>query len=252
MSMSDLQPCQKTVTANRTPKYVAIRRWLSAHIAAGDFARGEQLPSEHELMAQFGCSRVTVRQALDDLRRIGAIESQRGKGYFVSRLTAIHNLQRLQSFGEIMAPFGVETRSDVLDMMEKPANREVADALSLETGETVTRIERLRIAGDTIVSLDVSFFPVDIGRRLTTLDLAKEDVFVLLERQLDTELGFADLTIDVVPASDYQAALIGVKPKEQVLRIRRLTHDSTGRGIDYERIYARLDAMQFRARLGRW
>jgi GntR family transcriptional regulator len=252
MIMQDLQPCRKQQAASRTPKYVAIRRWLSSRIAAGTFARGEQLPSEHELMAQFGCSRVTVRQALDDLRRVGAIEAQRGRGSFVSRLTAVHNLQRLQSFGEIMAPLGVETRSDVLNVIEKPASREVAAALALDSGETVTRIERLRIAGGAILSFDVSFFPLDVGQRLTKLDLEKEDIFVLLESRLDTELGFADLTIDVVPASDYQAGLIGVKPKEQVLRIRRLTHDSTGRGIDYERIYARLDAMQFRARLGRW
>ncbi|NJM34173.1 MAG: UTRA domain-containing protein, partial [Rhodomicrobium sp.] len=125
-------------------------------------------------------------------------------------------------------------------------------ALGIAIGEPVTRIERLRIAGGTIVSLDVSFFPVDIGRPLSKLDLKGEDVFVLIERQLDTELGFADLTIDVVPATGRQSELIGVETGDQVLRIRRLTHDSTGRGIDYERIYARLDAMQFRARLGRW
>lgn len=238
--------------ASRTPKYVTIRKWLSCQIAAGTFARGEQLPSEHDLMARFGCSRVTVRQALDDLRSVGTIEAQRGKGYFVSRLTAVHNLQRLQSFGEIMAPLGVETRSDVLDIVEKSASREVAAALDLSPGETVTRIERLRIAGGTIVSLDVSFFPLDIGQRLSKLDLAGQDIFLLIEHQLDTELGFADLTIDVVPASKHHSELLGVRTGEQLLRIRRLTHDATGRGIDYERIYARLDAMQFRARLGRW
>jgi GntR family transcriptional regulator len=203
-------------------------------------------------MEQFHCSRVTVRQALDNLRRSGMIDSQRGKGYFVSRLTAIQDLQRLQSFGEIMAPLGVETSSDVLDIDQREASGDVADALKIRPGTSVTRIERLRIAGNTVVSLDVSFFPLDVGERLTKLDLEREDIFVLLERQLQIELGFADLTIDIAPASDRQANLLGVKPKDQVLRIHRLTHDTSGRGIDYERIYARLDAMKFHARLGRW
>lgn len=250
--MQQLQPCAKDPPASRTPKYVAIRKWLSGQIATGAYARGEQLPSEHELMARFAVSRVTVRQALDDLRQLGAIESFRGKGYFVSRLTAVHNLQRLQSFGEIMAPLGVETRSEVVELAEQPANREVATALGLAVGEPATRIMRLRIAGGTIVSLDVSFFPVHIGRRLAKLNLEHEDIFVLLERELDTELGFADLSIDVAPACERHAKLLGVRANEQLMRIRRLTHDSTGRGIDYERIYARLDALQFRARLGRW
>lgn len=250
--MQDLQPIAKPHGLAKQPKYATIQQWLSGQIAAGTFARGEQLPSEHDLMGQFSCSRVTVRQALDNLRRSGTIESHRGKGYFVSRLTAVHNLQRLQSFGEIMAPFGVETFSDVLDVTQTAASREVSDALSLTPGGEVTRIERLRIAGGTVVSLDISFFPLDIGKRLAQLDLQNQDIFLLLERQLDTELGYADLTIDVVPALQRQAALLGVQPNDQVLRIRRLTHDATGRGIDYERIYARLDAMQFRARLGRW
>jgi GntR family transcriptional regulator len=250
--MPDPQSCLIERDTPRLPKYAVIQKWLSGRIAAGVFARGEQLPSEHELMARFDCSRVTVRQALDNLRRHGMIASQRGKGYFVSRLTAIQDLQRLQSFGEVMAPLGVDTSSDVLDIGEEDAGSDVAEALKIASGAKVTRIERLRIAGGTVVSLDISFFPVDVGERLTKLDLKNEDIFVLLERQLGTELGFADLTIDVAPASKRQANLLGVNPKDQLLRIHRLTHDANGRGIDYERIYARLDAMKFHARLGRW
>lgn len=230
---------------------MAIRKWLSRQIAAGAYAQGAQLPSEHELMARFAVSRVTVRQALDDLRRRGAIEAQRGKGYFVSRLTAVHDLQRLQSFGEMMAPLGVETRSELVALIEQPASGEVAAALRIAAAAPVTRIERLRIAGGTTISYDVSFFPTDIGQRLAALDLEREDIFLMLERRLCIELGFADLTIDVVPASDRQGRLLAVLAGEPVMRIRRLTHDSTGRGIDYERLYARLDALQFRARLGR-
>jgi len=250
--MQDLKARPTTRQTTRTPKYVIILNWLSGKIAAGAFARGEQLPSEHDLMARFGCSRVTVRQALDQLRRSGTIESHRGKGYFVSRLTAVHDLQRLQSFGEVMAPFGVDTCSDVLSVQECAADTEVYQALDLPPCDPVTRIERLRIAGGTIVSFDISFFPLDIGRGLAELDLQNQDIFVLLEGELRTELGFADLLIDVVPAPALQAKLLGASTGEQLLRIRRLTHDATGRGIDYERIYARLDAMQFRARLGRW
>jgi GntR family transcriptional regulator len=124
--------------------------------------------------------------------------------------------------------------------------------LDLPAGELVTRIVRLRIAGGTVVSLDTSFFPVDVGRQLTKLDLESQDVFLLLEGRLGIELGYADLRIDVVAASEREASLLGVSPAEQVLRIRRLTHDACGRGIDYEWLYARLDAMQFHARLGRW
>jgi GntR family transcriptional regulator len=242
-----------TVPAQRkkAPKYLAIRNWLADGIGRGEFARGAQLPSEHDLMARFQVSRVTARQALDDLRRLGLVESRRGKGYFVSRLTAVHSLERLQSFGEMMAPLNVATHSDVIELLETPATKEVAAALQIAPATPVTRIVRTRLAAGHAISLDISFFPSDVGRQLMGLDLAREDIFLLLERRLGIELGYADITIDVVPVEPRHAKFLGATAAEPVLRIRRLTYDNDGRAIDYERIYARLDALKFRVRVPR-
>lgn len=241
----------RKAVAGRTAKYAVIRDWLSGRIAAGDFKDGEPLPSEHDLMGRFTVSRVTARQALEHLKKRGQIESRRGKGYFVRRPQAIARLEWLESFGEMMAPLGLGTRSNVVELMEVPATKEVADALAITVRTPVTRIVRQRIAGDATLSLDVSFFPLDIGRRLSILDLGREDVFVLLENKLGMELGFADLTIDVVEVDPRHARFIGAKARENVLRIQRLTFDNDGRPIDYERIYARFDAMKFKVRVPR-
>lgn len=236
----------------RTPKYVVIRDWLTDRILGGHFARGEQLPSEHELMTQFSVSRVTARQALNSLREFGLIESRRGKGYFVRQLTAVQQLERLEGFGEIMAPLGVETRSDVIELLEIPAtDRSVVKALGVESGSPVTRIARLRLAGGVAMSLDVSYFPVGIGRRLATLDLARTDIFSLLEDRLDIELSYADLEIDVTPADARHASFLGVATGNPVIRIRRLTHDVNGRPIDFEYLYSRIEMLRFQARITR-
>ncbi len=236
----------------RPSKYLAIRDWLAARIADGDFCNGAQLPSEHDIMARFSVSRVTARQAFDDLRRLGLVESVRGKGYFVRRFTAVHDLLRLQSFGEMMAPLGVATHSKVLELGEISAPPDAAGALRLEPGAPVLRAARARLAGGTVISVDVSFFPADIGRELVKLDLVSNDIFVLLEKTLSIELGFAELTIEVAPAPAEYARHIGVSEADDVLRIRRLTHDTAGRPVDFEYLYARLDAVQFRVRSARW
>ena len=236
----------------RQPKYAAIRDWLAQRIASGEFSCGEQLPSEHDLMTRFDVSRVTARQALDDLRQRGVVESRRGKGYFVQRMKVLQSLERLQSFGEMMAPLGLETHSKVIELLEVPATKEVAEALRIEPGTVVTRLARQRIAGGSALSLDISFFPLDIGRRLMVLDLSHEDVFHLLERQLGVELGYADLTIDVVAAEARHAPHLGAEVGAQVMRIRRLTVDDNGRPVDYERLYSRLDAVVLQLRVPRW
>ena len=246
-----LGPREKPGKPAKAAKYVVIRDWLAERISAGDYSRGEALPSEHALMERFSVSRVTVRQAFDQLRRRGQIESRRGKGYFVARPQAVARLERLQSFGEMMAPLSLATRSNVIELMEVPATREVSQALGISMHTPVTRIVRQRIAGDAILSLDVSFFPLDIGRKLSQLDLTREDIFLLLERKLGIELGFADLTIDVVEVDKRHAPFLGSEIGENVLRIQRLTIDNDGRPIDYERLYARFDAMKFKLRVPR-
>lgn len=237
--------------APSVPKYAVIRDWLAKRIEGGAFGTDQPLPSEHELMQRFAVSRVTARQALDLLKKSGQIESRHGKGYFVRRPQVVARLERLLSFGEMMAPLGISTRSTVVELMEVPATREVAEALRLETRTPVTRIVRQRIAGDTTLSLDISFFPTDIGRNLAVLDLERKDVFLLLESRLGIELGYADLVIDVVEIDPRHARFLGAKTGENVLRIQRLTIDNNGRPIDYERLYARFDAMKFKVRIPR-
>lgn len=236
----------------RARKSTAVRDWLAGAIADGVYGRGEQLPSEHELMERFNVCRATVRQALQALCRPGIIQAHQGKGYYVSRLKAVSNLERLQSFGEMMAPLGIATRSNVIELSEVAACKDVAAALAVAPNTRVTRIVRTRIAGGTVVSLDISFFPVEIGRPLAKLDLANNDIFLLLEQQLGLELGYADLEIDSVECEAPHAAHLGVAEHEAVLRMRRLSRDGCGRAIDYEHIYARLDALRFRLRVARW
>ncbi|MEO1420978.1 MAG: GntR family transcriptional regulator [Pseudomonadota bacterium] len=252
--MTQLRPeaTKATHGSARTLKYEVIRNWIAERIASGEFACGAQLPSEHDVMAQFQVSRVTARQAFDALRQSGLVTAHRGKGYFVARLRADASLERLQSFGEMMAPFGIETSSNVLELVEAPANESVAAALGIEAGEIVTRLVRSRLAGHTVVSLDISHYKLVLGRRLMTLDLANRDVFLLLEEKIGVELGYADVTLEVVPISASYAPILDVTTGQPVTRLERNTFDNSGSTVASEEIFARLDAMRFHARIPRW
>ena len=212
-----------------TPKYLRIRDSLMDRILSLDLKRGDKLPSENDLVRQFGVSRVTVRQALEALRTEGIVESHHGKGWFLRRLRAVQNLGRLQGFGEMLAPMGVRVSSTVLDLSECAAPEAVADALGLPKDTSAVRIARLRIAGGRVMSYDLSYFPADIGRRLIQEDLARQDIFVLLERALGISLGFADVTIEVAPADDDPAGRLNIPPGTLIFKLTRLTHDRRGR-----------------------
>ncbi len=233
------------------PKYIRIRDWLMDRILSAGFAHGDKLPSESDLVRQFDVSRVTVRQALAALRADGIIESRQGKGWFLRRVRAVQNLGRLQGFGEMLAPMGVDARSEVLDLTERAAPAAVSSAFGLPDGSNVVRIARLRLAGGRVMSYDLSYFPPDIGRRLLEQDLARQDIFVLLERALGMQLGFADVTIEVAPAEDDPARRLGVAAATPIFKLTRLTHDRRGFPIDFEYVYGLLETHLFKVRVPR-
>ena len=233
-------------------KYVAVRDSLRDEIVRGVFSEDDKLPSESELEARFGVSRVTVRLALDDLRKAGLIESRQGKGYFVRRLQVVQDLGRLQGVGEIMAPLGIDVRSEVIEQSELPASAEVQRNLGVERGAPVIRISRIRIVGGAALSYDVSHFPIEIGRKLMRLDLGRVDIFALLERELGIEIGYADISLNVVTADEVLAHRLGIANGDPLVRIVRLTYDRLGKPIDFEHLYARPDSFQFRVRGPRW
>lgn len=67
----------------------AVVRALTDALRSGSLSLGQRLPPERDLATQFGVSRPVLREALDQLRRVGVLESRRGNGggVFVRSLT---------------------------------------------------------------------------------------------------------------------------------------------------------------------
>lgn len=235
----------------RVIKYVAIRNHLLGQILSGALAPGAQLPSEHEIMARFGVSRVTTRQALDMLRAEGRVEARRGKGYFVRAMPATAELERLQSFGEMLAPLGVPLGAEVIEISEVTPPPEVAQALGLAPIETAIRLVRTRQAAGATVSVDESFFPLVLGRKLIQQDLSRRDVFMLLEERLGIVLSHAQLTLDVTTPPEALARLIGLQPGEAAFTLTRVAHDRRGVAIMVQASYARPGLLRFHIRATR-
>jgi GntR family transcriptional regulator len=236
--------------ASHAPAYLQIRDRLLELIRCGTYRPYDRLPSEAELVRRFGVSRVTVRQALEALRKCGAVQSLQGKGSFVCMPKIVHETPALLGFHEAMEGRGYATGSTVLSVCERTAAHEVAEALHLKRRASVLEVRRLRCVNAEPVSLDVSHFPVDVGAKLLSQDLTG-DIFPLLEQRCDVPLGRADVSIEAVPCDAATAPVLQLEPREPVLLIRRLTWSTTGRPVDYEHLYCRGDAWQYRLQLNR-
>lgn len=232
------------------PLHTQIREALRRQILDGTYPPHSQMPSESQMMGSFGVSRITIRQALGDLQKEGLIFKVMGKGSFVAKPKAFQTLSRLQGFGEAMAPSGHETYSRLLGAREIEADAVVAQRLGLREGAAVYELRRLRFLNREPISVDVSHFPPGIGRRLAQEDLATRDIFAILENDLGHHLTHADLQIEAICAEAGLARLLGIAESAPLLRIERLAW-AGGNPIDFEYLYYRGDAFQYRLRVER-
>lgn len=241
------------VTQDRDlPKYAVVRDWLARRISAGDLAPGSRLPSENSLVQKFGVSRVTVRHALESLKKTGMVESHQGQGHFVRGVKADLDLRRLQGLGEALVPGDVTATARVLGRAKVRASRQVRQALNLRAAAPVTVVRRLRLADARPVCHEERFFPEDVAGSLTDQDLEAEDISARLERNRGVAVAFGDVVMDMVAASPRIAQLLQLEPGATVVRTEQVNVDVTGRPTDFCIRHAVADAFRYRTRVGRW
>jgi GntR family histidine utilization transcriptional repressor len=65
------------------PLYGRIKTHLLSRIQSGEWQDGAKIPSEHELMATIGASRMTIHRALRELQQEGHLRRVQGLGTFI-------------------------------------------------------------------------------------------------------------------------------------------------------------------------
>ncbi len=233
------------------PLYSQLKDLLRARILDGTYPALSRMPSESELGAAFAVSRITVRQALGDLQKEGLIFKIHGKGTFVAKPKAFQNVSTLQGLGESMRQMGYEVINRLHSVKHIPASVLVAERLKAEEGAPVTEIKRVRLVNREPISLEVTYVPAHLGERLEKADLVTRDIFLILENDCGIALGHADLAIDAILADDDLTRALNVEEGAPIMRIERLTHDADGTPLDFEHLYYRGDAFQYRLRIDR-
>jgi GntR family transcriptional regulator len=236
---------------HETPLYSRVETVLASEIADGDLKVGDQLPTEDNLIARFGVSRITIRRAIQNLVSRGLVEIRRGKGTFVAAPKITQELRELSGFVEDMHALGRKPTARVISKEIVTADANVASHLALTKGEHVVRIRRVRLADGIPLSFDETYLPLEIGKKIITNNLKVEPIFSLLERKYGVPLIEAEYKLDAVAAETEVAKALKVKIRSPIFRIERTSYSKGSRPVDYERLYYRGDLVQFVTRLVR-
>jgi len=119
------------------PPYARVKQYLKDALEAGRWAPGAQMPSEAELVAQFGVSRMTVHRALRELQDAGLITRLQGVGTFAAQLNRVSSTLTINDIQEEIHKRGHRHDATVHLKRAESAPAALAQRLGLNPGDTV-------------------------------------------------------------------------------------------------------------------
>ncbi len=107
-------------------RYAEIKTYLAQAISSGRLAPADRLPSESDLVGQFGVSRMTVNRALRELKDEGLITRHAGVGSFVAERALGSHFIEVRNIADEIRERGHEHRAVVLKNAAQAAKAEDA------------------------------------------------------------------------------------------------------------------------------
>jgi GntR family transcriptional regulator len=181
---------------------------------------GDAIPSERNLVSRLGVSRVTVRQAIADLVDAGVLQRVHGKGTYVTG-PQVDSRLHLTSFSREMRDRGLRPATVVLSAEALPAEEDVAQALHVEPGEEVIRVERLRTADGTPMAHEIGYYPSALFPGL--LDRELGSLYDVFASDYGIPVTSGEQTIRAESADAQQARVLGIPKRAPLLVQERIT-----------------------------
>ncbi len=229
------------------PLYLQLHRRISEAIASGRLAPGDSLPSERDVAAMTGLSRVTVRKGIEALVASGQLVQRRGSGTFVApKVERLEQaLSLLTSFTEDMARRGRSVESRWIGRgLHAPAPEEVM-SLGLGAGDRVARLERVRISDAVPLAIERASLPASI---LPNPEVVESSLYeVLAASGMRPVRAVQRVSAANLGARD--AELLGVPPGVAGLKIERVSYLPSGKVVEFTRSLYRGDAYDFAVEL---
>ena len=222
------------------PLYLQISNILKDKIIKREYEQGDRIPSEKELQELYDVSRITARQAIQELEQDNMVKRGRGKGTIVTYQPCIDEyLNTIRSFTDEMKERGMKPGSKDVKISLQKADSFLSRIFGVMEDSFLYFLERVRTGDGQEIVYFQSYFTIDTNLPLEE-DKKIESVYAVLK-----EKGIIPVHVDeqfdcLMPSAHVQRKL-GMKEGVPVLRRKRISYNSKGKAIEYTIGYYRGD-----------
>ena len=229
----------------KEPLYSVIANRAEELIRSGAWADGSRIPPERELCRMLGVSRVTLRQALQEVEERGLITRHQGRGTYVTAHRVEADVSGSFTLAAALRSRGLTLATRVVSVGIIAAARHVANDLQCEVGDQVVRLERVRSLDGEPLLLEVAHLPVRRFPGLETKEFATRSLYQILRDDYRCVVSVANESFEPVVAAPAEAALLGLPRNSLALLIRRVTSTGDGDPVESNHALLRGDRCRF-------
>jgi GntR family histidine utilization transcriptional repressor len=201
--------------------YCRVKQFLKHGLEQGRWPPGALMPSEAELTAQFGVSRMTVGRALRELKSEGLIERVQGVGTFAAQLHRVSSRLSIRDLHEEITARGNRHEAVVHLAREESAPVELAYQLGLRPGAPVYHSLIVHLENSMPLQCEDRYVNPACAPGYLDVDFTRTTpTYYLLEV---APLWEAQYSIQASAPTPQEAQLLGIEPRESCLIVVRRT-----------------------------
>lgn len=234
----------------KNARYKELYRALKADILSERYPKGAFLPAERELMELYHASRTTVRHAVALLRDEQLVEATQGRGTQVvlerslkNSFSLFHNVTDVSNSFTAEGEAQVSTQGGIVNIV--PADGEVAQALEVQEGEPVYRMERLSLINGVPFTYQTNYLRCklvpDFEKYSGQIDQL-HNLYQFLEKRYRIVFSTGRETISAVAAGLFDARMLDVEIGTPLLLLKRKAYCKQGT-LEYAKLLTRPDAI---------
>jgi GntR family transcriptional regulator len=210
---------------------------------------GAAIPSERQLSADLGVSRLTLRAALDDLAREGYLVRRRGSGTYVQHPKISQELT-ITSFSDDMRRRGMVPGSRTLSMSTILAGARLGRSLNVSPSEQIVVVKRLRLADGESMAIETLHIPEALVPGLTPKALTGS-FYDLLRDRYGVTIADGIQAIEPTVTNEEESEVLGVPLHSPAFLFERTSRDDAGRTVEFVQSVYRGDRYRIVTELSR-
>jgi len=205
--------------------YARVKQHLKQGLASGRWPPGALMPSEAELVAEFGVSRMTVNRALRELQAEGLVERSQGVGTFAAPLHRVSSTLTIRDLHEEIGSRGHHHHASVHLQRAERASTALAAQLGVPTGARVYHTLIVHHENEVPLQCEDRYVNPACAPRYLDVDFTQTTPTAHLFEA--TALWRAQYSIEAARPTAQEATLLTIAPDEPCLIVVRRTFTRT-------------------------